>query len=351
MCGFCGVLHWEPPPEPELLNMMSAAIAHRGPDQAGQWLDADAGVGLGFRRLAIIDLSTAGHQPMSNETDDTWLTYNGEVYNYPQLREQLLSCGHVFKSHTDSECVLHGYEEWGVDITSRLRGMFAFGLWDGAKRQLVLARDRIGIKPLYYYWDGRRFAFASEIKALCALPNADLTVDTSALWDYLTYLYIPHPKTIYRNVRQVPPGHYLVKESDKAPRLSAYWDVAIWGQPLDGPELERNAAWPEAVERVRTKLAETVEAHLLADVPVGLFLSGGLDSSSVAAFARESHGAPVKTFSIGFDVPEHTELPYARQVATKFATEHHEQTLVATRSGNGSATNLVDLSEALQQML
>ncbi len=350
MCGICGVLQWEPFVDKVQLAAMSQAIAHRGPDQAGYWQDDK--VALGFRRLAIIDLTPSGHQPMTNETSDLWLVYNGEVYNYPELRRQLEAKGHKFISQTDTECLLHGYEQWGFQVIEQLRGMFAFALWDQPRQTLLLARDRVGIKPLYYYWDGKKFAFGSEIKALQTLPQIDLSVDSSALWDYLTYLYIPHPKTIYRNIRQVPPGHYLVKQPDSAPKIYVYWDLDEWGLPVNSGEPKTHPDWKPSVQCVRDKLEETVQAHMLADVPVGLFLSGGIDSSSIGAFARLSHGAPIKSFSIGFDIEKHSELSYARQVAQLFESDHHEQRLtVRSFAGAAAGAESVDFAQALQQML
>ncbi len=343
MCGICGTLNWEPALDEAALQAMTARIAHRGPDDAGHWRD-DL-VALGFRRLSIIDLSPAGQQPMTNEDSSLWLVYNGETYNYPELRTQLLQHGHTFHSQTDSECLLHGYEEWGPQMVARLRGMVAFALWDQPNQTLLLGRDRLGIKPLYYYWDGRRFAFASEIKALTALPAIDLSIDHSALWDYLTYLYVPTPKTVYRHIRQLPPGHTLTIQPGAAPQVREYWDVTNWGLPLSSapPHLANPAAyshWPQAVEQLREALLEALRLHLIADVPVGLMLSGGLDSSTITAYAQKMPGTQLKSFSIGFDVAEHTELPFARQVAAHCHTDHYERTVTGS-----------SLEAALTQML
>ncbi|MDP6225431.1 MAG: hypothetical protein QF501_03080, partial [Anaerolineales bacterium] len=248
MCGIVGTINWYPSPNIEDITRATNAIAHRGPDDAGYWIDTN--VALGFRRLSIIDLSVAGRQPMPNEDKTLRLVFNGEIYNYLAQRKALIQRGHVFRSHTDSECVLHGYEEWGGRIVEQLRGMFAFALWDQRNRTLTLARDRLGIKPLYYYWDGRRFAFASEIKALITLPQIDLITDDSALWDYLTYLYIPCPKTIYEHIRQVPPGFTVTYQAGEQPQLAQYWDIHDWGAPVQCTDYSTLPEWSTAVKAV-----------------------------------------------------------------------------------------------------
>ena len=333
MCGICGTLNWG-----TAVAAATAALVHRGPDAAGAWHDGTCA--LGFRRLSIIDLTPAGHQPMCSEAGTLWLVFNGEIYNHQALRVELERRGHVFTSRTDSECVLHGFEEWGAQVVQRLRGMFAIALWDQRTRKLFLARDRLGIKPLYYCQAGVRFGFASEIKALLGLPNLDLQPDHSALWDYLTYLYIPTPKTAYRSIRQLPPAHTLEIEADGTQRLACYWKLENWGAPLGTSEPQLHARWLPAVEALREKLREAVQMHLLADVPVGLLLSGGVDSSAVAALACAAGGAQLQTFSIGFDVDAHSELPAARASAAAFGTLHREQ--VCTQAS---------MAEGLQQML
>jgi asparagine synthase (glutamine-hydrolysing) len=338
MCGICGILNWTSDTPSAVLTAMTERIAHRGPDQAGHWHTSNTShtptVGLGFRRLAILDLSPAGHQPMTNETGDLQLVFNGEIYNTPTLRKTLARLGHIFRSRTDTECVLHGYETWGVEVLQQLRGMFAFALWDSPNQRLLLARDRVGIKPLYYYWDGKQFAFASEIKALLTLPQADLRVDLSAVWDFPTYLYIPAPKTAYQFIRQLPAGHFLTLQAGQAPIIQSYWDLQDWNCDV-------NATWTATQEAyLLEKLRETVQAHLLADVPLGSLLSGGLDSSLVSVLASEYSLEPLKTFSIGFDVESASELPYARQVAAQISAQPFEQ--IVTGAG---------LDEQLGQML
>jgi len=325
MCGICGLWQRDGVIDQVALTRMNDVQAHRGPDDSGAYLSADGRLGLGFRRLAIIDLSPTGHQPMRNEDGKLWIVFNGEIYNYPALRKELVRAGHEFRSTSDTEVVLHGYEEWGERILDRLRGMFAFALWDDERRTLLLARDRLGIKPLLYYWDGKRFAFASEIKSLLALPAANTDLDHSALWDYFTYLYIPTPKTAYKYIRKLPPACYLKIESDfvsegkLAPPIKEYWDVTQWGtSPLSRSD---------AAEAVRAKLRDAVQSHLIADVPVGVFLSGGLDSTAVTAMAAGAQPDPLMSFSIGFDVEEHSELAFAQLAADTFGARHFTRTV------------------------
>lgn len=342
MCGICGAYHVPTPLTEATLTTLTDRIAHRGPDDSGHYLNGAAA--LGFRRLAIIDLSPAGHQPMPNEDDTLWLAFNGEIYNYPALRADLLTHGHTFRSQTDSECLLHGYEQWGPHLPTHLRGMFAFALYDTRTRAFFLARDRFGIKPLYYYWDGTHFAFASEIKALTALPGLDLTPDPSALWDYLTYLYIPTPKTAYQYIRQVPPGHTLTLTPGADPILAPYWQLTHWGAPLTADiltaEFKTLPGWADAVEHIRAALTEAVHLHLIADVPVGSLLSGGLDSSAITMLAAQHLDQPIQTFSIGFDIREHDERPYAKIVSLAANSRHREQVVTQPDLDTALATML-----------
>jgi asparagine synthase (glutamine-hydrolysing) len=296
------------------------ALAHRGPDGAGIWVDAERRVGLAHRRLSILDLSSAGDQPMTTAEGSLWVTYNGEMYNFLELRAELEGLGHPFRSRTDTEVVLRAYLQWGDQCVRRFRGMFALGLWDTRRRRLLLARDRLGQKPLYYYQDPRRFAFASELKGLTAFPGFDLAPDDSALYDFLTYGYVPAPKTPYARIRKLPPAHILVLEAGRT-RLESYWDV----------DFTRRAtvAGEAAVDAVRERLDDAVRSHLVADVPVGSLLSGGIDSTAVTAFAQRVSSTPLHTFSIGFDVAAHSEVHFARRAAEAFGTDHVEETVTA----------------------
>jgi asparagine synthase (glutamine-hydrolysing) len=313
VCGIAGLLSLDGGPiEAGDLDRASRAIAHRGPDDSGEWLDAERGVGLAHRRLSILDLSIAGHQPFASHDGAVQLVFNGEIYNFLELRGELEARGHHFRSRSDTEVIVEAYRAWGPSCVQRLRGMFAFGLWDAPRRRLVLARDRLGIKPLYVYRDERRVAFASELKAIEALPNLNLRIDDTALYDFLTYLYVPTPKTPYEHVRKLAPGHLLIVE-DGRERLEEYWDVDF------APSRRTRVA------DVREKLEDAVRAHLVADVPVGSLLSGGVDSGAVTAIAQRLVSRPLCTFSIGFDEAAHSETQWARLVAERVGTTHTEE--------------------------
>lgn len=319
MCGICGV--WAAPGTDTIrdadLRRMTDAIAHRGPDAEGRHIDEAHGVALGFRRLSIIDLSPAGHQPMTNEDRTLWLVFNGEVYNFADLRRDLEARGHRFSSRADSETVLHGYEEWGDEVVHRLEGMFAFALWDSRRVRLLLARDRIGIKPLCYAWSDGRLVFGSELKAVLAAPGADRTIDRDALYDYLTYNYIPAPRTAYRAIRKLPAGHRLVIDSDRSLTIEPYWDVTPSASPPSSED--------EVVEQIGLELRRAVRSHLVADVPVGVFLSGGMDSSTIAVEMAAAQSEPVRSFCIGFDDAPVDERIYARAVAEQIGAVHYEE--------------------------
>src|SRR5262245_19387888 len=275
MCGIVGQVGAPGSVRAEDVVRARDAMVHRGPDDAGVYVNPDASVGLGHRRLSIIDLSPAGRQPMTNRTGTLWLTFNGEIYNFRRLRRELEDAGHVFASGTDSEVILHAYEEWGADSVQRLHGMFAYALWDERRRRLLLARDRLGIKPLHYWHEGCRLSFGSELRALAADRRVPRTLDESAIYDFFTYQYIPTPKTVYAGVKKLPAGHYAVLEAGRL-TLTPYWDLRPRPQILT-PD--------EAHAAVRAKLEQVVDEHLVADVPVGVMLSGGIDSSAVAAIA------------------------------------------------------------------
>ncbi len=293
---------------------MSDRLEHRGPDDAGAYIDA--GVGFAMRRLSIIDIE-GGHQPLSNEDGTVVAVCNGEIYNYRELREELQRAGHKFRTQSDTEVIVHLFEELGPRFPARLRGMFAIALWDTKTRTAIFARDRFGIKPLVYSLAGDQFAFSSELKSLVEAPGFDRSVSASALASYLTFNWITAPATIYTSASKLPPGCVLVLR-DGVPAIDAF------AKPYDGETSLGDITDSEAEEQLISRLADAVAAHMVADVPVGVLLSGGVDSSLITALAsRHSHGS-LKTFSIGFDDPEYNELAKARRVAAQFGTEHHE---------------------------
>jgi asparagine synthase (glutamine-hydrolysing) len=317
MCGIAGLVDLRGRSvEPLLVRRLCDALAHRGPDDEGYFVSGP--VGLGHRRLAILDL-VSGRQPISNEAGTVWVTFNGEIYNFQELRQVLERHGHRFSTRSDTEVIVHGYEEWGVECVRRLRGMFAFGLWDARAKRLLLARDRVGKKPLFYAEVDDQWVFASELQALIQHPGLAREVDRTALDDYLTYGYVPAPKTIFKGVWKLPPAHYLtldLKEGRAAVRTERYWRLEY------GPKLKLGEE--EAADGLLEALKEAVRLRLVADVPLGALLSGGTDSSLVVALMSELGAGPVKTFSIGFDDGAFDELPYARVVARRFGTDHHE---------------------------
>ena len=317
MCGICGIFETEPSGQvtQDFVRRMTNTILHRGPDDEGIY--TAPGIGLGFRRLSIIDVA-GGHQPISNEDGSIWVMLNGEIYNYTELREDLLSRGHTFVTRSDTESIVHLYEEYGEDCFRRLRGMFAISLWDSRTRKLLLARDRVGKKPLFYSWNGKRILFGSELKCLLAADGIPRTVDTQALTDYFSFGYIPAPKTIYRDVRKLMPGHYLVA-SEKDVRETCYWDISF-GATEERPEEE----WCQAIKQA---LCEATRIRLMSDVPLGAFLSGGVDSSAIVALMSRLMNRSVTTCSISFQEAEYNEAEYARAIADKFHTDHHEQTV------------------------
>jgi asparagine synthase (glutamine-hydrolysing) len=321
MCGICGVAGQA---DESLMRAMLARIAHRGPDDEGIYITKTADgqqVGLGHRRLSIIDLSPAGHEPMSDASGKVWLTYNGEIYNFKSLRRELEACGHRFRSDSDAEVVIYAYIEWGRDFLSRLNGMFAFAIWDARDESLLLARDRLGIKPLYYADTPAGFAFASEIKALLAIPGIPRRVDLSALDQYLTFLWTPDPKTIFTGIHKLPPAHYLVYR-DGVSETFEYWDVQF--------NEDDSITESEWVERLREQVRRSAEMQMVSDVPLGAFLSGGLDSSSLVALMTAASERRLTTYTFGFtqedlryDILE-DDVKYARVVGREFDTDYHE---------------------------
>ena len=318
MCGIAGYLHYEQqrPVDPVLVSSMLQAISHRGPDDQGVYCTRN--VGIGVRRLSIIDLD-GGHQPISNEDASCWVAYNGEVYNFLPLRHDLIARGHTLKTLCDTEVIVHAYEEYGLDFVNHFNGMFAFALWDGSRQRLVLARDRIGIKPLYYVETDRSLIFASEVKSILRYPGFRSAANPTSLDNLLTFEYNPDQESLFLNVKKVPAGNLAIVERGEL-RLQRYWDLKRPSGPRPTPA--------EAVAGVRDKLTQAVSSHLMSDVPLGVFLSGGMDSSSLVALMSKMHSGAIKTFSIGFgDGDDYNELKFARQVAQHFHTDHHEYVL------------------------
>ncbi len=320
MCGICGV--WEYGAsrgnvQRELLISMRDVMTHRGPDDAGDLIFDQARGGFGFRRLSIIDLSEAGHQPMHGCTDRVWLVFNGEIYNHASLREGLEKRGHIYASRTDSETILHLYEERGLDFVQDIEGDYAIALWDADREQLVLARDRAGVKPLYFYHRNGLFIFASEIKAIVQHPAVTPEVNEEALYHYLTFVTTPAPQTLFRGIQKLPAGHMLIVDRSGKARISQYWDALPSASPkLTDSEHEAN---------ILKLLRDSIKKRMMADVPFGVFLSGGVDSSANVALMSELMTRPVRTFTVGFhDCEELNELESARAISKRFGTDHHE---------------------------
>ncbi|MEQ1948430.1 MAG: asparagine synthase (glutamine-hydrolyzing) [Bryobacteraceae bacterium] len=313
MCGINGILHYDPsrPVEPTVIERMRAAQVHRGPDDSGTWIQKN--VGLGFNRLAIIDLS-GGHQPMQSEDGAVCLVFNGEIYNFEALRAELSGLGHRFRTKSDTEVILCAWQQWGEPCVAKFRGMFAFVLWDERKQILFGARDRLGIKPLYYWAGGQSFAFASELKSLIEFNDVPRRLDPVALEQFLRHRYVLAPRTMLEGVRKIPPAHSFVVSNGRI-RLQRYWSLP------EGPA--RRVSEADAVEEFRHLMDETLRLHLISDVPLGAFLSGGLDSSAVVAWMKRIGATDIKTFTVGYDSPE-SELPFAKRVAQHVGSDHHE---------------------------
>lgn len=316
MCGIAGVFEFDPKArvDPQLLRRMTDLIAHRGPDDSGHWISGN--VGLGHRRLSIIDLSPAGHQPMGSTDGTVWITYNGECYNYAELATGLRQRGHRFRSHSDTEVILRLYEERGERFVDAIDGMFALAIWDARRRILLVARDRIGIKPVYYFADNEHFLFASEMKGLLADQRVPGEIDAAALGEYFHLLSVPDARCILKGVRKLAPGHYL-KVSARGIEQRRYWDLVIDPDP--------RLSFQTACIEFEPRLARAVSSHMVADVPVGAFLSGGVDSSAIVSAASRARAAPIETFSIAFPgLSEFDESPYASAVAEHCGACHRE---------------------------
>jgi asparagine synthase (glutamine-hydrolysing) len=319
MCGICGKLFYDERDrvEPDLIERMMATLSHRGPDGRGKYMSGP--VGLGHTRLSIIDLG-GGAQPISNEDKTVWIVFNGEIYNFPELREHLIKQGHTFRSSSDTEVIVHLYEEYGVECLARLRGMFAFAIWDERQKTLFCARDRVGIKPFYYADTGKAFIFGSEIKALLINKDIGRDIDLQAIDNFLAYSYLPGESTLFKGIRKLEPGHYvLIKEGRMV--LKQYWDLRF----------APGSNWKnidEACEALRALLRSTVNQHMISDVPVGILLSGGVDSTVVLSCAVEETQKRIQTFTVGFDGADFAdERPYAKLAADRFGAEHHAITI------------------------
>ena len=316
MCGICGIFNYagSKPVEERLVKGMCDTMVHRGPDAEGQYVKGK--IGLGHRRLSIIDLSERGRQPMSNKDATVWISYNGEVYNFKEIRAELKSKGYAFKSDTDTEVVLHLYEEEGIECVKRLRGMFSFAIWDSVKETLYLARDRVGQKPLFYADVDGKIVFSSEINAILSLPDFERKINLEALHYYLThvYFYIPYPHTLFEGIRKLAPAHYMII-NEKGSRIERYWSIDY--------SKKRKGSEKELIDEYKKLLKETVVLRQISDVPLGVLLSGGIDSSSIVSVMARSPGKGLKSFSIGFNAKD-PELSRARMVSKKFETENFE---------------------------
>jgi len=313
MCGIAGIMYRDgrTPSESEL-KRMTDIIFHRGPNDAGFY--TDPGIGLGFRRLSIIDLAE-GHQPLCNEDETVWIVFNGEIYNYKALRSMLQEKGHVFRTHSDTEVIVHLYEEYGEACVNHMRGMFGFVIWDRNKRQLFGARDHFGIKPFYYYQDGERFVFGSEIKSILQAEGISRQVDTESMLNYLTFQYVPEPATMFRGIAKLPPAHSVTIKADGNMSIRKYWDPMF--EPVQRP-------FADYVEEIRAGLTDSVKHHLVSDVERGCFLSSGIDSTAIAAHIKRLES--LRTFSVGFD-GTYNETVIARETAAAIGTEHYEKVI------------------------
>ena len=316
MCGICGIFFvnrdWRV--EGDALARMNRSIVHRGPDDEGLFIEEN--VGLAMRRLSIIDVKS-GHQPLSNENSDVWIIFNGEIYNHAELKADLESQGHRYRTHCDTETIVHLYEEYGRDCVKRLRGMFAFAIWDRRRRVLFAARDRLGIKPFYYRWDENSFLFGSEIKAILAYPGIKAEFNQSTLAEYLAYGYITGPETMFAGIHKLMPGHTLELSEHGELKIERYWDLTA--------EADRDEQSHDYYVRTyREMLEAAVRSHLMSDVPLGVFLSGGLDSSAIAALTAKIRGDQIQTFAVGYGEEQFSELTFANQVAAHIRSDHHE---------------------------
>ena len=316
MCGIAGILEFgrDARADAATLRQMCEVITHRGPDDQGTY--AQGAIGIGMRRLSIVDLAT-GHQPISNEDGSLWIVFNGEIYNHLELREKLIARGHTYRTHSDTETIVHLYEEYGQDCVQHLRGMFAFAIWDARRRTLFIARDRLGIKPLYYNISSERIVFGSEIKVLLTHPSVHPEFRRDSLPEFLAFGYLSGSETFYKNISKLMPGHWMEISERGDLRIEQYWDLQLG--PAEGSRTEA-----DYVNSYRELLEGAVNSHLMSDVPLGVFLSGGVDSSAVAALMTKIRREPIETFSVGYSEHNYSELPYARIAADHIHSIHHE---------------------------
>lgn len=317
MCGIIGEFSIKSKIDYHLFESMRDTLFHRGPDGSGAAYFLDDRVALGHRRLSIVDLSENGSQPMSNEDKTVWITFNGEIYNYQSLRKILEQNGHLFKSTSDTEVIIHGYEEWGIKILQKLEGMFAFCIWDDSNRSFFLARDRFGIKPLYYYKDEERFIFSSELKGILRNPKVEKRLNVHSLTDFLVYRFVPSPRSIWKSIMKLEPGQYLTYTVNDGIKLGKYWSLTS-GDETPGEQV--------VGEQTESLLRDAIKSHMISDVPVGVLLSGGFDSSLVTSMMTEV-SENIRSFSIGFDRWDKSEHVHARIAAQHFGTEHSEEIL------------------------
>lgn len=316
MCGIAGIIDTARPPSVAAISAMIDTMPYRGPDGRGHVCFEDQGVALGHLRLSILDVSEAGRQPMSVAEGRYWITYNGEIYNFVEVREELERLGHRFRSGSDTEVLLCAYQQWGAACLDRFMGMYAFAIWDRSKRELFAARDRLGIKPFYYRQTSHGLVFASEIKAILAVESGRSTVDSSLIDSYMDFGYVPGEQTLHKDIHRLLPGHTLLWRDNRL-SISSYWELRF--------EAQEQRSLRDCADMVREMLQDSIRLHLRSDVPLGVFLSGGLDSSAVVSLLTPGASSGLKTFSVAYDFgPNYDETPYAREVATRFSTEHHE---------------------------
>lgn len=329
MCGITGIVYSDITKNVDsaLLDRMCLAIKHRGPNETGTWIQGP--IGIGMTRLSIIDI-VGGRQPIHNEDKSIWIVFNGEIYNYLELQDSLIKKGHCFYTSSDTETIVHLYEEYGEDCVNHLSGMFAFSIWDDKKKTLFMARDRIGIKPFHYYLDNQYFIFGSEIKSILEYSGVNREMYPPALVNYFFYGYVPDPETMFKGIYKLPPGHMMTYKDGKL-NIRQYWDVQF--------KVEKTQPEEFYIERLLEILSSSVKGHMISEVPLGAFLSGGIDSGTVVALMARHSNRPVKTFSIGFTNQKYNELKYARMVADRYGTEHYEE--IVTPDAESIITDLV----------